>query len=69
MCIIINQGKRQTTISLNFHFSVVFRNGRDASQFRTMAYQIFPSYGKWLVDAFTDATSETYGYLVLDHHP
>ena len=47
---------------------MVFRNGRDALQFRTMAYQIFPSDGKWLVDSFTDAMYTPYGYLVLDHH-
>ena len=66
---VYNQGKSQRTISLNSHYSVVFRNGRDASQFRTMAYQICPSGGQWLVDAFTDATSKQYGYLVLNHHP
>ena len=66
---VYNQGKSQRTISLNSHYSVVFRNGWDASQFRTMAYQICPSDGQWLVDAFTDATSKTYRYLVLDHHP
>ena len=66
---VYNQSKRQRTISLNSHYSVVFRNGRDALQFRTMAYQICPRDAQWLVDAFTDATSEPYGYLVLDHHP
>ena len=33
-----NQGKNQIKISLNSQYSVVFCNGRDASQFRTMAY-------------------------------
>ena len=66
---VYNQGKSQRTISLNSHYSMVFRNGRDASQFRTMAYQICPSDGQWLVDAFTDATLKPYGYLVLDHYP
>ena len=64
-----NQGKSQRTISLNSQYSVVCRNNRDASQFRIMAYQICLSNGHWLVDAFTDATSKPYGYLVLDHHP
>ena len=32
-----NKNKSQRTISLNSHYSVVFRNSRDASQFRTMA--------------------------------
>ena len=66
---VYNQRKSQRTISLNSHYSVVFRNGRDASQFRTMAYQICPNDGKWIVDSFTDATSKPYGYLVLDHNP
>ena len=66
---VYNQGKSQRTINLNSCYSVVCRNGRDASQFRTMAYQICPNDGKWLVDCFTDATSKHYGYLVLDHHP
>ena len=35
---VYNQGKSQLTISLNLHYNVVFRNGRVASQFRTMAY-------------------------------
>ena len=66
---VYNQGKSQRIISLNSLYSVVFRNGRDASQFRTKAYQLCPSDGQWLVDAFTDATSKDYGYLVLGHHP
>ena len=66
---VYNQGTSQRTISLNSHYSVVFCNGRDASQFRTMAYQICPNDGKWLVDSFTDATSKHYGVLVLDHNP
>ena len=64
-----NQGTSQRTILPNSHYRVVFRNGRDASQFRTMAYQICPNDGKWLVDFFTNATSKPYGYQVLCHHP
>ena len=66
---VYNQGKSQKTISLNSHYSVVFRNGHDGSGSRTMAYQICISDGQWVVDAFTDATSKPYGYLILDHHP
>ena len=66
---VYNQGKSQRTIFLNSLYSVVCRNSRDASQFRTMAYQICPIDARWLVDLFTDATSKPYGYLVLDHHP
>ena len=66
---VYNHGKSQRTISLNSHYSVVFRNSRDASQFRTIAYQLCPSDARWLVDAFTDATFNPYGYLDLNHHP
>jgi hypothetical protein len=64
-----NSGKSQRTVSLNSHYSVVFRNSRDASQFRTLAHQMHPGNAKWLIEAFDDATSRPYGYLVLDHHP
>ena len=64
-----NQGNSQRTISLNSNYSVVCRNSRGTLQFRTMAYQIYPNNGKWLVNSFTDATSKPYGYLVLDQNP
>ena len=57
---VYNHGKSQPTILLNSQYSVVFRNGREASQFCTMAYQICPSEARWLLDAFTDATSKPY---------
>ena len=49
-----NQCISQRTISQSSYYSVVYRNGRDASQFRIMAYQICPNNGKWLGDSFTD---------------
>lgn len=64
-----NSGSSQRTVSLNSHYNVVFRNSRDASQFRTLAHQMHPGNAKWLIEAFDDATSQPYGYLVLDHHP
>ena len=66
---VYNHGKSQRIYSLNSHYSLVFRTGRDASQFRTMAYQICPNNSKWLIDSFMDATCKPYKYLVLDHHP
>jgi len=64
-----NSGSSQRTVSLNSHYNIVFRNSRDASQFRTLAHQMHPGNAKWLIQAFDDATSQPYGYLVLDHHP
>ena len=66
---VYNRNKSQRTISFNSHYSVGFRNWRDASQFRAMAYQRCPNDGKWLVDTFTDATYKQYGYFVLDQQP
>ena len=66
---VYNQGKSQTIISLNSNFSIVFRNGRDTSQIRTKAYQIWPTDRHWLVDACTDAKSKPYMYRVLNHNP
>jgi hypothetical protein len=64
-----NSGSSQRTASLNTHYNVVFKNPRDASQFRCMASQMHPGDFYWLINAFNDATSRPYGYLVLDHHP
>ena len=64
-----DQGSSQRTVSLNCHYTVVFKNTRDTSQFRTLAYRMSPGNAKWLLDAYDDATGRRYGYLVLDHHP
>ena len=66
---VYNKGRSQRTVSLNTHYNVVFRNQRDASQFRALAYQMQPHDARWLLDAFEDATRAPFGYLVLDHHP
>jgi len=66
---VYNKGRSQRTVSLNTHYNIVFRNERDASQFRSLASQMQPHDARWLIDAFEDATKEPYGYLVLDHHP
>ena len=66
---VFNQSKSQRTVSLNSHYNVVFRNRRDASQFRTLAYQMCPDNARWLLDAFKCATRGPHGCLILDHHP
>ena len=45
-----------------------FRKRRDASQFRTLDYQMCPDNARWLLDAFKCATRRQHGYLILDHH-
>ena len=65
---VFNQFKSKRTVSLNSHYNVVFRNRRDASQFRTLAYQMCPDNARWLLDAFKCATRRPHRYLILDHH-
>ena len=65
---VFNKGSSQRTVSLNCHYDVVFKNSRDINQFSCMARQMQGHNYKWLIEAFQDATSQPYGYLVLDHH-
>ena len=58
--------KEQRTISLNSHYSVVFKNPRDASQVTHLAKQMYPGKTKYLQEAFKEATSIPHGYLLID---
>ena len=60
------QGKCARTIALNTHYTVLFRNIRDGQQISCLGKQMFPGNGKALVEAYQDATSQKYGYLVID---
>ena len=64
-----DQGIISRTVSLNSHYTAVFRNLRDQSQFRTMACQILPKNSDWLIDAYADAIVRPFGYLVIDNSP
>ena len=66
---LFHQGKSMRSISLNSHYMVLFKNPRDRGQIRTLAQQMFPEKPAFLVRAFTDATEEQFGYLLLDLHP
>ena len=45
---------------------VVFKNPRDASQMSHLDRQMYPGRVKFMQEAFKDATSEPYGYLLVD---
>ena len=64
--IIFHQGKGQRDISLNAQYLVCFKNPRDKAQIRHLAQQIWPENPRFLQEAFTDATSEPHGYLLMD---
>lgn len=58
--------KNLRTISLNAHYLVLFRNIRDSNQIKVLEKQIFPNDNGFLIDAYADATSKPYGYLIID---
>ena len=60
------QGKCARTIALNTHYTVLFKNIRDGQQIACLGKQMFPGNKDALVEAYKDATSEKYGYLVID---
>ena len=53
-------------ISLNAQYIVIFRNLRDRAQIRHLARQVYPENPRFLEEAYWDATSQPYGYLLLD---
>lgn len=63
---IFNQGKGRRTISLNAHYIVAFKNPRDRVQIQTLARQVCPDNSRYIQDAYKDATSIPFGYLLFD---
>ena len=63
---IFHQSKQNRTMSLNSHYLVLFKNPRDAMQVATLGRQMFPGKAKFLIEAFVDATSKPFGYLLID---
>ena len=66
---LFNQDASMRTVSLNTHYMVLFKNPRDATQIRTLGCQMYPDNARFLVDAYRDATSEPYGYLLVNLRP
>ena len=62
-------GKNARTIALNTWYLVLFNNLRDASQIACLANQMFPGNASYFKEAYSDATSNKYGYLLVDSSP
>ena len=54
---------------INSHYLILMKNPSDRLQLMNLARQIMPGNQKALLEAFDDACSESYGYLVLDLEP
>ncbi len=63
------KGKHICTINLNTHVLVLMKNPSDVSQLQCLARQVLLGKSKFLMEAYKDATSTPYGYLVLDFSP
>jgi hypothetical protein len=63
---LFHRGKHHRTISLDAHYMVVFKNPRDVSQIMTLAHQMYPQRTKYFLEAYTAATAQSHGYLVID---
>ena len=57
------KNKESSTISLNSQYMVVFKW---LSQMSHLARQMYPGRVKFVQEAFKDATSVPYGYLLVD---
>ena len=60
------KNKESRTISLNAQYMVVFKNPRDTSQITHLTRQMYPGRVKFVQEAFKDATTVPYGYLLID---
>lgn len=63
---LFTQGKASRTISLNTNYMVLFKNSRDTYQISLLARQMYPGNTQYFLQAFADATSKPYGYLLVD---
>jgi hypothetical protein len=63
---IFQQGSETRTTSLNANYMVLFKAPRDSSQVSTLGRQLYPKRAATLLEAFEDATSEPFNYLLID---
>ena len=63
---LFHRGKHHRTISFNAHYMVFFKNPRDVSRIMALAHQMYPQRTKYFLEAYTAATAQPHGYLVID---
>jgi len=57
------------TLSLNTHYVVLFRNYRDQLQVEVLGRQVIPRQIDYFREFYLKATSERYGYMLVDVSP
>ena len=63
---VYEKGKYARSISLNSHYLILFKNRRDQAQIMHLARQVYPGETKFFQEVFNEATSEKYGFLIVD---
>ena len=63
---LFSQGKYSRTISLNCQYLFIHNNPRDKAQIYALARQMYPTNPQFLIECYEDATSQEYGYLLMD---
>lgn len=58
--------KEMRTININTSYFILLKNPRDKSQIEHLGKQMFPGTKGYLRDAYNDATSRPFGYLIVD---
>lgn len=66
---IFEKGKFSRTISINSSYIILLKSPRDINQISILGTQILGSERKRLVEAYENATSDIYGYLIIDLLP
>ena len=57
------------TARLNAHYLVLMKSPSDKLQISNLAKQVYPGQTKFFMDAYNDATSQRFGYLVVNLNP
>jgi hypothetical protein len=62
-------GRNLRTPRTNTHYMVIMKNNNLKQNISTIGHQMFPNQYNYFMDAYNDACSKPYGYIVIDSHP
>nr|CAD2191446.1 unnamed protein product [Meloidogyne enterolobii] len=62
-------GRNTKTARANAHYILLTKNPQGLLQVRTLGSQLFPKMLNYFLEAYRDATSERFSYLLINMHP
>jgi hypothetical protein len=66
---LFQKGKVMRKLSLNTHHFVLYKNRRDQEQIQRFGRQAFLQQSKYFLDAYLEAASTPYGYVLVYLNP